>query len=345
MFFVKEIISWYLIHQRDLPWRRTKEPFKIWLSEIILQQTRVDQGFSYYQRFVERFPTVEALANASEDEILKSWQGLGYYSRARNLHRTAKLICEKFDGKFPDNYGDILQLKGVGKYTAAAISSFAFNLPYAVVDGNVYRLLGRFFDIDIAIDTTNGKKYFEKLANELLPQAHPSLYNQAIMEFGALQCVPKNPDCEICPLKMECKAYQSHTIALRPVKSKKIQIRERFFYYFVFVNQGKIVIKKRNGNDIWKGLYDFPLIETESRIDESSFLDTFGINFNQITALVTLRHILTHQRLNITILRLNFLPDNIIGNECESISLVQLSQRAFPKPLADYLQKNLFGRK
>ena len=219
MQFSSQIISWYLEFKRDLPWRNTTNPYNIWLSEIILQQTQVKQGLPYYEKFITHFPTVESLANADEEQVLKLWQGLGYYSRARNLHFAAKQIAES--GSFPTNYKAILELKGVGEYTAAAIASFAYKLPHAVVDGNVFRLLSRVYGVDIAINSTEGKKYFSKLANTLLDTKRPDTHNQAIMEFGAMMCKPKNPNCEQCPLSNECIAFNSNSIEAFPVKIKK----------------------------------------------------------------------------------------------------------------------------
>ena len=234
--FSEKIIAWYDQNKRDLPWRNTKDAYLIWLSEIILQQTRVDQGMDYYLKFAKEFPTVKHLAKADNEKVMKLWQGLGYYSRARNLHTTAKIISEKYHGKFPDEYSDILSLKGVGNYTAAAIASFAFNKPYAVVDGNVYRVLARVFGIESPIDSTQGKKEFETLATELLDRKKPASHNQAIMELGALQCKPVNPDCSICALNTMCFAYSKKRINELPVKAKKTKVRNRYFNYIVLLD-------------------------------------------------------------------------------------------------------------
>ena len=230
----QELISWYLINKRDLPWRKTKNPYKIWLSEIILQQTRVQQGLPYYWKFIAAYPTIQALALANEDEVLNLWQGLGYYSRARNMLKTARVINEQYEGCFPTNYNDLLKLNGIGEYTAAAIASFSFKEPVAVVDGNVYRVLSRLFDIDTPIDSGEGKKAFRFLADEVLDKVNPDTFNQAIMEFGALHCTPQKPDCNNCVLNGTCLSRVNGTISQRPVKKKKNASKQRFFVYKVF---------------------------------------------------------------------------------------------------------------
>ena len=264
------IEEWYRVNGRVLPWRETRDPYRIWISEIILQQTRVSQGYDYYCRFIERFPDVFTLAEAHEDEVMSYWQGLGYYSRARNLHAAAKKVAER--GSFPTDYISIRNLKGVGDYTTAAIASFAFNLPYAVVDGNVYRVLSRRFGIDEPIDTTAGKKLFAVLAQELLDKEHPARYNQAIMDFGAIQCTPTSPQCEICPLVSSCIGYQQHKVDSLPVKVHKTKTRNRYFIYLIVRAGDYVFIKKREAKDIWQNLYEFPLIETESEESEAEFL-------------------------------------------------------------------------
>lgn len=304
MDFTKTIIAWYTKNKRDLPWRNITNPYFIWLSEIILQQTRVEQGMSYYLNFTKEFPTINKLANASEEEVIKLWQGLGYYSRARNLHATAKHISSTLKGKFPTNYNDLLQLKGIGPYTAAAISSFAFNLPHAVVDGNVYRLLACVFGVKTLIDSTQGKKEFQELANELLDKKQPSTFNQAMMEFGAIKCKPHNPDCSTCVLNSICIAYSKKMVAKLPVKEKTTKVRNRYFNYIVLKHKNKIVIKKRVDNDIWKNLYDFPLIETTKELRELELLKTvewkkvIGNSAYTIHAVSkTYKHVLSHQKI------------------------------------------------
>ncbi|MAO16121.1 MAG: A/G-specific adenine glycosylase [Muricauda sp.] len=264
MTFAPKILNWYHEHQRDLPWRQTRDPYKVWLSEIILQQTRVAQGMPYYLRFVEAFPTVHDLANAPEEQVLKLWQGLGYYSRARNLHATAKTVVEDFDGKFPHTYKGLKSLKGVGDYTASAIASFCFDAPEPVVDGNVYRVLSRYFGIDIPINSTEGIKYFKELAREVMDSENIRDYNQGIMEFGAIQCAPKKPSCLLCPLQESCVALQENKVDQLPVKLNKTKIRNRYFNYLVLLDDdGNTILEQRRGKGIWQNLYQFPLIESE----------------------------------------------------------------------------------
>lgn len=264
--FADTLIAWYADNKRELPWRNTKDPYRIWISEIILQQTRVAQGYDYYLRFIKRFPDVSLLAEAEEDEVMKYWQGLGYYSRARNLHAAAKDVVVK--GGFPAAYKEVLALKGVGEYTAAAICSFAYGLPHAVVDGNVYRVLSRWLGIDTPIDSATGKREFSEAAHELLDKERPALYNQAIMDFGALQCTPSSPDCLSCPLADSCMALQQGKVEVLPVKKHKTKVSNRYFNY-IYVRMGEhTFIRKRKGNDIWKNLYEFPLIETTEDVSE-----------------------------------------------------------------------------
>ena len=262
--FAEILIDWYEENRRDLPWRDTKDPYRIWISEIILQQTRVAQGYDYYIRFVSRFPDVYSLARADEDEVMKYWQGLGYYSRARNLHAAARSIV--LAGEFPDTYEGVLALKGVGEYTAAAICSFAYDMPCAVVDGNVYRVLSRWLGIDTPIGSTVGKKEFFAVAHELMDKARPALYNQAIMDFGALQCTPLSPDCSICPLSGSCAALAQCRVDVLPVKKHKTKVSHRFFNYIYVRTGGFTYIRKRSGNDIWKNLYEPILVETEEEL-------------------------------------------------------------------------------
>ena len=269
MTFQKEIINWYQINKRTLPWRNTIDPYVIWLSEIILQQTRVEQGLPYFHKFLESFPTLSDFANASEDQVLKLWQGLGYYSRGRNMLITAQQVMADYNGIFPTAYDQLIKLKGVGEYTAAAISSFSANENKAVLDGNVFRVLARHFGIAEPINSTVGKKLFAKLSQELIVGEKASLYNQAIMEFGALQCKPKSPKCEICPIAMSCYAFNHQQVNSLPVKLKKVKIRERWFNYFIGINDDHILINHRKAGDIWQKLYDFPLIETEQPINQT----------------------------------------------------------------------------
>lgn len=269
-FFSQTIINWYKQHKRDLPWRNSKNPYTVWLSEVILQQTRVAQGLPYFSRFIEEFPTVHHLAAAEETEVLKLWQGLGYYTRARNLLETARVISLEKNGVFPDNYKELTRLKGVGDYTASAIGSICFDKPYAVVDGNVFRVLSRIFGIETPVNTSKGKREFKSLAQNLIDPARPGTFNQAVMEFGALQCVPQNPDCETCVFKNSCFAKSKNRVAGFPVKQRAKPVRKRYFNYLVFLNEKEeTIFKKRTQRGIWKNLYEFPLIETRETVDLS----------------------------------------------------------------------------
>lgn len=301
--FTNYLLQWYSRHRRDLPWRNTNDPYFIWLSEIILQQTRVVQGLPYFEIFSTRFPTVQDLANASEDEILRCWQGLGYYSRARNLHTCAKKIVQHYNGEFPRTYAELLDLPGVGPYTAAAIASFAFQIPVAVVDGNVFRVLSRHFGVYDDISSGSGKKSFEYLANQLIPHDRPDEYNQAIMEFGALQCTPRNPACAICPLRYTCHALATGEVASLPVKLGKTKVKKRFLHYYHIRCGEKIVVNQRSGNDIWKGLVDFPSEEREDNADinpdKSFVMSELRLLKPTIAAQKspTYTHLLSHQRI------------------------------------------------
>jgi len=297
------LIKWYKQNKRELPWREISDPYKIWISEIILQQTRVNQGFNYYIKFIERFPTVKRLADANEDEVLKYWQGLGYYTRARNLHKAAKQIVSNFNGVFPTQHADILKLAGIGDYTAAAICSFAYNQPYAVVDGNVYRVLSRLFGIDTAIDSSSGKKEFALLAQDLLSLSEPGLHNQAIMDFGAMQCTPASPDCEKCDLQSICQAFEKDKIAQLPVKYQKTKVKNRYFNYLYITFRDGTFLQKRTSKDIWQNLYEFPLIETdrllspEELIENEKFKSLFD-GVNKVEILKTsnpMKHVLSHR--------------------------------------------------
>lgn len=272
MSFHKTLVYWYLQNKRELPWRKTKDPYLVWMSEIMLQQTRVAQGMGYFLKFSEAFPKVEDLANASESEVLKMWQGLGYYSRARNLHFTAKYVANELKGQFPNNYKDLLKLKGVGDYTASAIASICFDEATAVVDGNVYRVLSRYYGIDTPINSTKGIKEFKTLAQSLIDTEQPGTYNQAIMDFGSMQCKPQSPNCHECPLSSSCVAFEKDLVKALPVKEKKLKVKNRYFNYLVFVtNDGKTVLEERQGKGIWQGLYQFPLIETEKPTASNAF--------------------------------------------------------------------------
>lgn len=304
-FFTKQLLEWSKEVDRPMPWKGERNPYLIWLSEIILQQTRVEQGLAYFLRFKTTFPTVQDLAKASQDEVFKLWEGLGYYSRARNLHATAKRIVDDFDGVFPTAYKDILSLKGVGPYTAAAIASFAYDLPYAVVDGNVYRVLTRFFGIETPIDSTLGKKDISALAQELLDKKQAAKYNQAIMDFGATQCVPKSPNCKVCPLKNRCVALKDNLVNILPIKSKKLKKRDRFFNYLVIEQDEYTFIQKRTAKDIWQDLYQFPMIESDQIIEREILVESeawkqiFNEQIPTITSKSTIyKQTLSHQKIN-----------------------------------------------
>ncbi|MBM3417707.1 MAG: A/G-specific adenine glycosylase [Bacteroidetes bacterium] len=286
------ILQWYESNKRNLPWRNTKNPYFVWLSEIILQQTRVDQGLPYYEKFIAHYPTIFDLAKASEKNILKDWQGLGYYSRARNLHHTAKKIVQSYHGIFPSTFDEILSLKGIGRYTAAAIASFCFDEQIAVLDGNVYRLLSRIFDIDLPVNVSKNQGEFEKIANEFLDKKNPGNFNQAIMEFGALQCKPVSPNCSSCPLRIYCLSYKNETVATRPVKLKKQKIKKRFFIYWVLEKDGNVLLRRRLENDIWKMMYEFPSSEFPNQKEQENFVSRFS-QFPQ----KTFKHILSHQHI------------------------------------------------
>ncbi len=309
MAFSKTLKDWYSSNNRKLPWRETQNPYFIWLSEIILQQTQVKQGLPYYEAFVENFPTVYDLAKADEQEVLKLWQGLGYYSRARNLHASAQYVVNDCAGVFPNTYKTLLKLKGVGDYTASAIASICFNEVTAVVDGNVYRVLARYFGIATPINTTEGIKQFKTLAQDLIDVKDPATFNQAIMEFGAMQCKPKTPDCMFCPFSSSCVAFQKGTIAQLPVKLKKVKVKQRYFNFMVFLSQDhKTVLERREGKGIWQNLYQFPLIETTENISHEGCLEllktnthTKGVAFDVVQYnTVPQLHKLSHQHLHIT---------------------------------------------
>ncbi len=338
MDFSNTLISWYLQNKRALPWRETNDPYKIWLSEIMLQQTRVAQGLPYYLKFIGHFPTVFDLANADEQQVLKLWQGLGYYSRARNLYKAAKLVAFEMDGRFPTSYTEILKLPGVGEYTAAAIASFAYNEPVAVVDGNVYRVLSRFFEVETDIASSSAKAEFTALANEVLLPQNPAAFNQAIMEFGALQCVPQNPDCSSCVLSSSCAALKNNKVSILPVKSRKAKARKRYFNYLVIQDeQDRTVVQKRTGKGIWENMYEFPLIESEYETDVANVQ-----NFvcNEVEAVYALPehdivHKLSHQHLHV-----KFWKVSVKGHVKNSMGGAELRALPFPVVLYNFIEKH-----
>ena len=321
--FQATIISWYHQNKRNLPWRETTNPYFIWLSEIILQQTRIEQGTSYYLNFIKRFPTIKDLAQANEQEVLNLWQGLGYYSRARNLHTTAKYIYIDLKGEFPKNFAALILLKGVGVYTASAIASFAYNESKAVVDGNVYRVLSRVFNIETPIDSGIGKREFQNLADELISSEVPNIYNQAIMEFGALHCLPANPLCENCPLQFSCLSFAAGTIKIRPVKNKKVKISPRYFVFKISQDaEGKISMIKRTEKDIWQNLFQFPLFEFTSQEKKAIFLQAHNFDFVS----KEYKHILSHQHIFAT----------FVFQRVKKINLQQGEQKLFPSQIDDF---------
>lgn len=341
------MVEWYKDNKRDLPWRVSSDPYIIWISEIILQQTRVIQGMDYFLRFRERFPDVVSLAKATEDEVLKYWQGLGYYSRARNLHAAARTVVEVYGGIFPRSYKEVLALKGVGEYTAAAIVSFAWNEPYPVVDGNVFRVLSRLFALDTPIDSGKGKKQFTALAGLLMDPVRAGLHNQAVMEFGALQCIPQHPDCTVCPLQAKCMAFISGKVQTYPVKQHKPKTRNRYFHYLYIIYEGKTWMHRREGKDIWTGLYEFPLIETDEPMDFAGLQQTeaFGRLLGEAGPLVIseeltgIKHVLSHQILYATFYKV------VIGQEIPalqsylSVPLEEVEKYAVPRLVHIYLEK------
>jgi len=328
------IIDWYRQNKRELPWRNTKDPYKIWLSEIILQQTRVEQGRSYYEKFIRNYPTVTDLANASEHDVLNDWQGLGYYSRARNLHFSAKYVRDELGGRFPDTYNEIIKLKGVGKYTAAAIASFAFGQPTAVVDGNVYRFLSRVFDIKTPIDSSKGQKEFQELADALISDQNPADHNQAMMEIGAMICTPHQPKCLFCPVNDMCEAQKNGTLQDRPVKTKKTKVRNRYFHYLIYRKEDKTILEQRTNKDIWQNLYQFPLIESEAADMNLSIPDS-------IHASEVIVHKLSHQHIHTVFHIIDGFPEKKIEGTIE-IKLSNIQDYPLPRIIDRYLEKNTF---
>lgn len=301
----KSIITWYKKNKRDLPWRNTKDPYIIWVSEIVLQQTRVDQGMGYFNRFIERFPDIQSLASAPIDEVLKIWQGLGYYTRARNMHFTANHIVNTLNGHFPDNYNALVKLKGVGDYTAAAIASFAFEEPVVVNDGNVTRVLSRLYGINKPINTSAGKTEIITIARKLIDHKSPGIFNQAIMEFGALHCTPRNPKCPSCPFNRSCVAYKANETSQYPVKNKKATPRKRYFFYLVIEHNHQIYFHKRDEKDIWHSLYEFPLIESNQPLKNNDLQKSeqwqaifAHAKYNIINISASFKHQLTHQTID-----------------------------------------------
>ncbi len=343
--FTRSLLLWNKkSNTRQMPWKGIDDPYKIWLSEIMLQQTRVEQGTAYYNHFIKKFPTVDKLALADDDEVFKMWEGLGYYTRCKNLMATAKIIAFDYKSIFPDTYDEILKLKGIGPYTAAAIASFAFKLPYAVVDGNVTRVISRFFGIEKPIDSNDGKKYFAELAQSLLHAKSPATYNQALMDFGATVCRPKQPLCEICLLQKKCVAYAKDLTKLLPLKKKKLIKRNRYFYYIIVEQKGKIFVRKRTDKDIWQNLWEFILVEKDKKLPAEAFIKTkeFSALFDRfnisIRTSVFYKQQLTHQTIEGLFLYVTvkaaFNNDNYTALEKAEIKML-----AFPKFITGFLEK------
>jgi A/G-specific adenine glycosylase len=347
--FSKILINWYNKHKRALPWREGRDPYRIWLSEILLQQTRVAQGLPYYHRFLEAFPDIKALAMASEKEVLRLWQGLGYYSRARNLHFTAKNIVSAYNAQMPGSYQELLKLKGVGKYTAAAIASFAYNEKVAVVDGNVYRVLSRVFGLKEDISSPSGQKAFQILANELLPDNDSSTYNQAIMEFGALHCTPQKPLCESCPVAFMCYAYVKNEQSVLPVKLKKTAKTNRYLHYLVIKSKNKYLLRERTGKDIWQGLYEFPLAEENSLMEIGKLLKKIHGRMAKNAVIKSesreYKHVLSHRNLFVKfwIIESDEIAEKLVNNEDFRFFSIK-SIHDLPKPVLinKFLEESVF---
>jgi A/G-specific adenine glycosylase len=344
MSFSDEITRWYLKNKRKLPWRETTDAYVIWLSEIILQQTRVEQGMPYFHRFLEKYPDVVSFAAATEDEILHLWQGLGYYSRGRNMLKTARQVAEYHSGVFPVQYEQLIQLKGIGEYTAAAIASFAANEAKAVVDGNVFRVLARYFGIGEPVNSTKGKKIFQDIADEILNRDHPGLHNQAVMEFGAMLCKPKSPDCPNCPVRENCYAYNHNQVRLLPKKNKTVKVRDRYFNYLLITDGDKVLMKKRDESDIWANMYDLPLIETPSYTapqNVTELLQTkelLGGEPRIIAFYSEKRHLLTHQRIHAQFIHVENQPIKL-EQKYFFIEVKNIKMLALPKILNIFLTK------
>ncbi len=330
---------------RQMPWKAEKDPYLVWVSEIILQQTRVEQGLGYYNKFIKTFPDIHKLARAKDEKIFKTWEGLGYYTRCRNLIATARSISRERKGKFPSTYSEILSLKGIGPYTAAAIASFAFNLPHAVVDGNVLRVLSRLFGIAIPVDSTKGKKIFVALADELLDRDQPGRYNQAIMDFGAVVCKPAAPLCSQCVFKDHCSAFLHKRVNQLPVKEKRVRIRERWFYYLVPEHKNQIAIRKRTENDIWQNLYEFPLVEAEKEVDKKMLIRWIArknrlspMQDAPITISPLFRQQLSHQRISGRFIRFRLRKKTGMYNDWQWVEKTKTRNYAFPQFIHQYLR-------
>lgn len=338
---IRKLLAWYEKNKRKLPWRKTSEPYKIWVSEIILQQTQIKTGIEYYQYFIKRFPNIQSLANANEVEILQIWQGLGYYNRALNMLVTAKIIITKYNGKFPVKYSDLIKLKGIGNYTAAAISSICANEKKAVVDGNVYRFLSRLYNIKCAINSSEGKKKFQKIANELIPNTNCGTYNQAIMEFGAIHCTKHKPKCLSCPFKKTCQSLKLNTVSLRPIKNKKTKVRTRYLNYLLIKENDHIIIQQRDKQDIWKQLYELPLIElsktiTIQQLKKENYFKTLKVQDTK--HLISINHKLSHQKLEINLWEIHVKKIDL-KTKMKKIHINNISHYPLPAPLKKYFDQ------
>lgn len=351
--FARSIISWYKSNKRELPWRETKDPYKIWISEVILQQTRIIQGLDYYHKFIEQFPNVVSLANAQEQDVMKVWQGLGYYSRARNLQYAAKQVMNQFGGKMPNSREGLLELKGIGPYTSAAIASISFGHSHAAIDGNAYRVLSRCFNIETPIDTGKGQKEFESLANELIQNAPPSDFNQAVMELGALVCAPTKPLCNECPLFSLCQARKENSIHLLPIKSKKSVRKKRHLNYLVIYDEEHVVLTKRIEKDIWQGLYEFPLIESQKKLSKKEILNEQSIQELNLEMEILqgndIIHLLTHQELHVRFFYIQLPPTismikSFNNKEITKTNLYTTSSLPTHKVITDELNRILLSK-
>lgn len=343
--FLRSLKQWHLhLNKREMPWKGEKDPYKIWLSEVILQQTRVEQGWVYYERFIKKYPTVHDLAQSVDNEVFKLWEGLGYYNRCRNLLTTARRICRELNGKFPTTKEGLLSLRGVGGYTAAAIGSFAFGLPLAVVDGNVYRILSRVLGIQDPIDQSKGKLLFERIADALLDIKEPGMHNQAMMDFGATVCTPKQPHCSSCPFALKCKAFKTNTQHLLPIKAKKIKTKERFLYYLLLTCDNQRLVRKRGAGDIWKDLYEFYLVEKDEPAEEQALKTNAFWSEQKIFTPKQINylsdqfiHQLTHQKIQSRILSVT-IDKNITIEGYEWVGQSQFKNLAFPRLITRFLE-------
>ncbi len=335
MKFSEKLIEWYRVNKRNLPWRLTKQPYKIWVSEIILQQTRIEQGEKYYYAFLEKYPNISELAKTNDEELLKVWEGLGYYSRALNMLKASRVVLNNYKGIFPSNYDDLIKLPGIGDYTASAISSICNNEVQPVVDGNVFRFLSRMFEIDLPIDKLKTKTYFKKLGFKLIDVVNPGDFNQAMMDYGSMVCRPKKFQCHKCLFSSNCKAFNSNTVMLYPFKEKRIKIKHRFLnYIFIITNDRKTLIKKRNGNGIWKNLYEFPLIETKKESSVNEIIKELDFKYLKFISEKKIKHKLTHQQLNIS-----FFTFKVSNFDDDLTDIKALSNYPFPRPINKFISE------